>query len=69
MSPWLEIIFGSNVSIDLNMITFPFEGLSVESTFVVEALNLFAIGGHHIVTFVKRKYSVADQACFVFSAC
>lgn len=41
----------------------------MKSSFVIKALNLFAISGHHIVTLVKWKYSVSDQACFVFSAC
>lgn len=69
MLPLVKVIFGSNVSIDLNMVTFPFKVLAVESTFVIKALNLFAISGHHVVTLMKWKYSVADQACFVFSAC
>lgn len=69
MLPLFKVIFGSSVSIDVDMVTFLFKALSVESTFVVEALNLFAISGHHVVTLMKWKYSVADQACFVFSAC
>lgn len=50
----LGIIFGSNVSFDVNMTMLSFKDLPVGSTFIVEAFNLFTIGRHHVVTLMKR---------------